>query len=66
MDCWRVEVCEPDACLRLAAEIDAAGLFGRFYWHALYPIHVLLFGGLLRSIARRAVRAVPADTAPYS
>ena len=92
LDCWRVEVCEPDACLRLAAEMkvpgrawlqfdvtargagastirqtaifDAAGLFGRIYWHALYPIHVLLFEGLLRSIARRAVRAVPADTAP--
>ena len=88
-----MEVCEPDACLRLAAEMkvpgrawlqfdvtprpagastvrqtavfDAAGLFGRFYWHALYPIHVLLFGGLLRSIARRAVRAVPADSASY-
>ena len=82
LDCWRVEVYEPDARMRLRAEMklpgrgwlefnvtpregggsrvrqtavfDAAGLWGRFYWHALYPIHVLLFRGLLRSIARRA------------
>ena len=81
VDCWRVEACEPDARLRLAAEMklpgrawlqfdvtprdgggatvrqtavfDAAGLAGRAYWHALYPVHVLLFRGLLRSIARR-------------
>lgn len=87
LDCWRVEVYEPDARLRLRAEMklpgrgwlefdvtlredggsrvrqtavfDAVGLWGRFYWHALYPIHVLLVGGLLRNIARRAVRTSP-------
>ena len=41
--------------VRQTAVFDPSGLWGRFYWHALYPIHVLLFGGLLRSIARRAV-----------
>ena len=79
VDCWRVDTCEPDIRLRLAAEMklpgrawlqfdvapregggstvrqtaafDAAGLWGRAYWHALYPIHVLLFRGLLRSVA---------------
>ena len=82
LDCWRVQVYEPDARLRLEAEMklpgrgwlefdvtpregggsrvrqtavfDAVGLWGRFYWHALYPIHVLLFGGLLQSIAKRS------------
>ena len=81
-DCWRVDACEPDARLRLAAEMklpgrgwlefevapraggastvrqtavfDPAGLGGRLYWHALYPVHVLLFRGLLRAIAGRA------------
>ena len=48
--------------IRQTAVFDAAGLFGRIYWHALYPIHVLLFGGLLRSIARRAVGALPAES----
>ena len=85
LDCWRVEVYEPDARLRLAAEMkvpgrawlqfdvtprggggstvrqtavfDAAGLLGRCYWHALYPIHVVLFRGLLRCIAKQAVGA---------
>ena len=89
LDCWRVEAYEPDARLRLAAEMkvpgrawlqfdvaprggggstvrqtavfDAAGLLGRCYWHALYPIHVVLFRGLLRSIARRAVREASSD-----
>ncbi len=41
--------------IRQTAVFDPSGLWGRIYWHALYPIHVLLFGGLLRSIARRAV-----------
>ena len=81
-DCWRVESCEPDAHLRLAAEMklpgrgwldfevtpreegastvrqtavfDARGVWGRCYWHLLYPVHALLFSGLLRAIARRA------------
>ena len=82
LDCWRVEVYEPDARLLLAAEMklpgrgwlefvvtrrgdetstvrqtavfDAAGVWGRIYWHALYPLHVFLFRGLLRNLARRA------------
>ena len=41
--------------VRQTAVFDARGLWGRSYWHALYPVHVLLFRGLLRSIARRAV-----------
>ena len=45
-----------DACtVRQTAVFDAAGLGGRCYWHALYPVHVVLFNGLLRGIARRAV-----------
>ena len=40
--------------VRQTAVFDAAGLAGRAYWHALYPVHVLLFRGLLRSIAGRA------------
>ena len=84
LDCWRVEVCEPNVRLRLVAEMklpgrawlqfdvtprsgggstirqtavfDAAGLWGRCYWHALYPVHAVLFAGLLGSIARRAAQ----------
>jgi hypothetical protein len=30
------------------------GLFGLLYWYALYPIHGLIFGGMVREIGRRA------------
>lgn len=35
------------------------GLFGLAYWYALYPIHGLIFGGMIREIARRAERPGP-------
>lgn len=31
------------------------GLLGLVYWYALYPIHALIFSGLVEQIARRAV-----------
>jgi uncharacterized protein YbjT (DUF2867 family) len=82
VDFWRVEVYEPDACLRLAAEMklpgrawlefkveateggstirqtasfDPVGLWGLAYWYGVYPLHAIIFGGMLREIARRAV-----------
>jgi hypothetical protein len=30
------------------------GLSGFLYWHVLYPIHGLIFSGLIRNLARRA------------
>ena len=30
------------------------GLFGLLYWHASYPIHALIFGGMIHRIATRA------------
>ena len=30
------------------------GLFGLLYWYALYPIHGVVFSGLINAIARRA------------
>lgn len=30
------------------------GLLGLLYWYALYPIHGLIFGGMIREIGRRA------------
>jgi uncharacterized protein YbjT (DUF2867 family) len=32
------------------------GLWGLVYWYALYPIHGLIFGGMIRRVAERAVR----------
>ena len=41
--------------IRQTATFDPVGLPGRAYWYALYPLHQLVFGGMLRRIARAAV-----------
>lgn len=38
--------------IRQTATFDPVGLFGRLYWYALYPLHQLVFTGMLRGIAR--------------
>lgn len=85
LDCWRVEVFEPDRRLRLFAEMklpgrawldfevkgdserstitqtatfDALGLAGLAYWYTIYPIHRLIFAGMLRGIAEAARRGL--------
>ena len=40
--------------IRQTASFDPKGIFGLAYWYALYPIHKLMFRGMLRQIARRA------------
>jgi uncharacterized protein YbjT (DUF2867 family) len=80
IDCWRVEQCEPDKSLRLAAEMklpgrawlnyevskipsgcritqtalfDPVGLWGLAYWYLVWPLHQLIFSGMLRGIAKK-------------
>ena len=36
------------------AFFEPKGLLGLLYWYALYPIHSLIFSGLIRQIARQA------------
>ncbi len=43
--------------IRQTAIFDPKGVFGLAYWYALYPIHKLMFRGMLRQIARRAQQA---------
>jgi uncharacterized protein YbjT (DUF2867 family) len=91
VDCWRVEVLEPNRRLRLAAEMklpgrawlefavlgdstgstirqtatfDPLGLLGRAYWYAVYPLHQIVFGGMLRGIAAAAVTNGTQETKP--
>ena len=40
----------------LTAVFDPAGLLGRIYWYALYPLHQLVFRDMLKGIAREAIR----------
>ncbi len=44
------------ATIRQTATFDPVGLSGRAYWYALYPLHQLVFAGMLRGIARAALR----------
>jgi uncharacterized protein YbjT (DUF2867 family) len=58
------EVTETDgsATIRQTASFDSVGLFGRAYWYALYPVHHLVFGGMLRGLVRAALRDLPAHS----
>ena len=40
--------------LRCCAWFEPRGLVGELYWGLLYPIHVLIFRGMARAIARKA------------
>ena len=45
--------------IRQTAIFDPVGLHGRAYWYALYPLHQLVFGGMLRGIASAAIQERP-------
>jgi uncharacterized protein YbjT (DUF2867 family) len=40
--------------VRQTAIFDPRGVAGRLYWYAVYPLHALIFRGLIHAIARRA------------
>ncbi len=42
--------------IRQTALFDPAGAFGLLYWYTLFPVHELVFKGMLNGIARRAGR----------
>ncbi|MFO0690597.1 MAG: SDR family oxidoreductase [Myxococcota bacterium] len=42
------------ARIRQTATFDPAGLAGLAYWYGIYPLHALVFRGMIREIARRA------------
>ena len=44
------------ATLSQIAFFAPRGLWGVVYWYSIYPIHGLIFSGLLRRIAEEAVR----------
>ena len=48
------EVEEKEGCstIRQTAILEPAGWFGLLYWYALYPLHKLVFAGMLQRMAR--------------
>ena len=43
-----------NSVIRQTAIFDPVGMFGLLYWYALYPLHELIFRGMLQRIARKA------------
>jgi len=59
---WLVFEVLPDgpdhARLVQTAVFEPRGLLGVFYWYALYPLHQIVFSGLVEAIRHRAERSV--------
>ena len=53
---FRAEPTASGSRLVQEARFRPRGLFGRVYWYALWPAHVLIFGRMARRIARQAER----------
>ena len=45
--------------LRQTATFDSLGLSGLAYWYGVWPLHQLIFAGMLRGVARAAEKAGP-------
>ncbi|MDH3457680.1 MAG: SDR family oxidoreductase [Gemmatimonadota bacterium] len=61
---FEVEPRAPGSTIRQTAIFDPTGLLGLAYWYALYPVHALVFRGMLKQIARAARQVVPAVDLP--
>jgi uncharacterized protein YbjT (DUF2867 family) len=54
---WLEFKVEPDgdgSLIRQTATFDPAGLWGLLYWYGIWPLHELVFRGMLRGVADRA------------
>lgn len=56
---FEVEPVEEGSRITQTAVFDPLGLGGLLYWYGLYPIHWLIFRGMLRGIARRGDSQCP-------
>ena len=51
---WEVQPSEQGSVIRQTAVFDPSGLLGLLYWYGVYPLHALVFRGMLEGIARAA------------
>lgn len=51
---FEVEGDDTSSRIHQTAIFDPVGLWGQLYWYALYPLHGLIFAGMLRQIAKAA------------
>ncbi len=54
---FEVEESSDGSTIHQTAIFDPVGLVGLLYWYVLYPLHTLVFRGMLRGLARAAVRS---------
>ena len=52
---FEVTPCEDGSVIRQTAIFDPVGLSGILYWYGVYPLHLMVFAGMLRNLARAAV-----------
>jgi uncharacterized protein YbjT (DUF2867 family) len=53
---FEVQPCEHGSIIRQTAIFDPAGILGLLYWYGIYPLHAVIFRGMLKQIARDAER----------
>lgn len=49
---FEVEPTDTGSVLRQTAIFDPAGVLGQIYWYVLYPVHKIMFAGMLKGIVR--------------
>ncbi len=57
-----VDASDGGSVIRQTAIFDPRGLAGLAYWYGIYPVHVLVFAGMLRRIGTAAEREGPAQS----
>ena len=58
---FEVEPSSRGTRIRQTAIFEPKGLMGSLYWYALYPIHQVIFAGMLRRIGECATQAESAE-----
>lgn len=51
---FEVDPAENGSVIRQTAIFDPLGLFGLLYWYGLYPLHQIIFAGLIAGISRHS------------
>ncbi len=59
---FEVEPAATGSVIRQTAIFDPVGLWGLLYWYAVWPLHQLVFAGMLREVAAAANRPHRAET----
>lgn len=59
-----VEPTDSGSTIRQIAVFDPVGLAGLAYWYLVYPLHALVFPGMLRAIARAAQEETEEGSSP--